>query len=118
GVNWETQERLERELIPLKRAIYSAARDIDASYTAHKQRTGALDFHDLQLRLRDLLVTNENIRSGYAQRFRHILLDEAQDTDELQYEIVQLLHESGDSLFIVGDPKQAIYEFRGANPDV
>jgi ATP-dependent helicase/nuclease subunit A len=118
GVDWENQERLERELIPLKHAIYSAARDIDASYTAHKQRIGALDFHDLQQRLRDLLATNENVRRGYAERFRHILLDEAQDTDELQFEIVQRLHDGGDSLFIVGDPKQAIYEFRGANPDV
>ncbi len=117
-VDWDAQERLERELIPLRHAVYSAARDIDASYAAHKQRIGALDFHDLQLHLRDLLATNENVRSGYAERFRHILLDEAQDTDELQYEIVQLLHDRGDSLFIVGDPKQAIYEFRGANPDV
>jgi ATP-dependent exoDNAse (exonuclease V) beta subunit len=117
-VDWEAQERLERELIPLKHAIYSAARDIDASYTAHKQRIGALDFHDLQQRLRDLLATNENVRRGYAERFRHILLDEAQDTDDLQYEIIQRLHNGGDSLFIVGDPKQAIYEFRGANPDV
>lgn len=118
GVDWEAQERLERELIPLKHAIYSAARDIDASYMAHKQRIGALDFHDLQHRLRDLLATNENVRRGYAERFRHILLDEAQDTDELQYDIIERLHDGGESLFIVGDPKQAIYEFRGANPDV
>jgi ATP-dependent exoDNAse (exonuclease V) beta subunit (contains helicase and exonuclease domains) len=118
GVDWEAQERLERELIPLKRAIYSAARDIDASYLAHKQRIGALDFHDLQQRLHELLATNDGVRRGYAERFRHILLDEAQDTDELQYDIIERLHDGGDSLFMVGDPKQAIYEFRGANPDV
>ena len=118
SVDWPTQERLERELIPLKHAIYSAARDIDESYTAHKQRLGALDFHDLQKRLHDLLTGNERVRREYAERFRHILLDEAQDTDELQYDIIKRLHTGGDSLFIVGDPKQAIYEFRGANPDV
>lgn len=118
GVDWEAQELLERELIPLKHAIYSAARDIDESYAAHKQRMGALDFHDLQERLRELLATNPTVRGAYSERFRHILLDEAQDTDELQYDIIQRLHEGGDSLFIVGDPKQAIYEFRGANPDV
>ncbi|HET7623011.1 MAG TPA: UvrD-helicase domain-containing protein [Gemmatimonadaceae bacterium] len=117
-VDWEEQERLERELIPLKRAIYSAARDIGESYAAHKQRIGALDFHDLQQRLHELLVTNDRVRREYADRFRHILLDEAQDTDELQYDIIQRLHDGGGSLFIVGDPKQAIYEFRGANPDV
>jgi ATP-dependent helicase/nuclease subunit A len=118
SVDWEAQERLERELIPLKRAIYSAARDRGESYTAHKQRIGALDFHDLQLRLHGLLVTNDRVRREYADRFRHILLDEAQDTDELQYDIIERLHDGGGSLFIVGDPKQAIYEFRGANPDV
>ena len=118
SVDWEAQERLERELIPLKRAIYSAARDIGESYAAHKQRIGALDFHDLQQRLHDLLVTNDRARREYADRFRHILLDEAQDTDELQYDIITRLHDGGGSLFIVGDPKQAIYEFRGANPDV
>jgi ATP-dependent helicase/nuclease subunit A len=118
SVDWAEQERLERELIPLKRAIYSAARGIGESYAAHKQRIGALDFHDLQQRLHDLLVTNERVRREYADRFRHILLDEAQDTDGLQYDIIERLHDGGGSLFIVGDPKQAIYEFRGANPDV
>jgi len=118
SVDWEVQRTLERELIPLKRAIYSAARDIEASYEAHKQRIGALDFHDLQSRLRELLATNEPVRRGYVERLPHILLDEAQDTDELQYDIVARLHEGGESLFIVGDPRQAIYEFRGANPDV
>ena len=118
SVDWEAQQRLERELIPLKHAIYSAARGIDASYEAHKQRIGALDFHDLQKRLHELLVRSDSVRRAYTERFPHILLDEAQDTDELQYDIIQRLHDGGDSLFIVGDPKQAIYEFRGANPDV
>jgi ATP-dependent helicase/nuclease subunit A len=118
AVDWEVQKRLERELIPLKRAIYAAARDIDASYRTHKQRIGALDFHDLQKRLHELFVAKDSVRRAYTERFPHILLDEAQDTDELQYDIIQRLHDGGESLFIVGDPKQAIYEFRGANPDV
>lgn len=117
-VDWASQERLERELLPLKRAIYSAAREIEASYAAHKQRLGALDFHDLQKRLADLLRENDRVRREYADRFRHILLDEAQDTDDLQYGIIEALHADGETLFMVGDPKQAIYEFRGANPDV
>ena len=118
NLDWDEQERLERELLPLKRAVYSAAHEIGGSYAAHKQRLGALDFHDLQKRLADLLHENDRVRREYADRFRHILLDEAQDTDELQYGIIQALHADGDTLFIVGDPKQAIYEFRGADPDV
>jgi len=116
--DWPSQEALERELLPLKRAIYSAAAEIDRSYAEHKRTIGALDFHDLQLRAESLLAGNPVVRAEYAQRFRHILLDESQDTDELQFRLVELLRTPTNTLFMVGDPKQAIYEFRGANPDV
>jgi ATP-dependent helicase/nuclease subunit A len=116
--DWLSQEALERELLPLKRAIYEAAEAIGMSYAEHKRAIGALDFHDLQLRAAALLADNPAVRSEYADRFRHILLDESQDTDELQYRIIELLRTPQNTLFMVGDPKQAIYEFRGANPDV
>lgn len=112
------EEALERELLPLKRAVYEAAKAVDAEYRKLKQGTGKLDFHDLQLRARDLLASSPDVRDNYAERFRHILLDEAQDTDDLQHELVSLLRTEGNALFLVGDPKQAIFEFRGANPDV
>lgn len=116
--DWQSQEALERELLPLKRAIYGAAEEIDRSYAEHKRAIGALDFHDLQLRVAALLANNPAVRGEYAERFRHILLDESQDTDELQFRIVESLRTPSNTLFMVGDPKQAIYEFRGANPDV
>ncbi|MFI5241959.1 MAG: UvrD-helicase domain-containing protein, partial [Gemmatimonadales bacterium] len=116
--DWPAQEALERELLPLKRAIYSAAAEVDRSYAEHKRAIGALDFHDLQLRAAALLAGNPAVRAEYAERFRHILLDESQDTDELQFQIVESLRTPANTLFMVGDPKQAIYEFRGANPDV
>ncbi|HEY9480178.1 MAG TPA: UvrD-helicase domain-containing protein, partial [Gemmatimonadaceae bacterium] len=118
GTDWTAQEYLERELLPLKRAIYGATREISDTYAVHKQRLGALDFHDLQLRALELLSGNDRIRHEYADRFRHVLLDEAQDTDELQYGIIRLFDTPGNTLFMVGDPKQAIYGFRGADPDV
>jgi ATP-dependent helicase/nuclease subunit A len=116
--DWATQEAHERELLPLKRAIYAAAEAIGQDYAAHKRQIGALDFHDLQLRAAALLAENPAVRAEYAERFKHILLDEAQDTDELQYGIVQSLRAPTNVLFMVGDPKQAIYEFRGADPEV
>lgn len=116
--DWTTQEALERELLPLKRAIYAAAEAIGKDYAEHKRQIGALDFHDLQLRAAALLAENPSVRAEYAERFRHILLDEAQDTDELQYGIVESLRTPTNVLFLVGDPKQAIYEFRGADPEV
>jgi ATP-dependent helicase/nuclease subunit A len=115
--DWEREEELERELLPLKTEIYAAARAIDEQYAAHKRAIGALDFHDLQSRAAQLLAGNEAVRADYAERFRHILLDESQDTDELQYRIVESLRTPDNTLFMVGDPKQAIFEFRGANPD-
>ena len=116
--DWATQEAFERELLPLKRAIYAAAEAIGQNYADHKRQIGALDFHDLQLRAAALLADNPAVRAEYAERFRHILLDEAQDTDELQYGIVESLRTPTNVLFMVGDPKQAIYEFRGADPEV
>jgi ATP-dependent helicase/nuclease subunit A len=116
--DWEREEALERELLPLKSEIYAAARAIDAKYLSHKRSIGALDFHDLQQRAAALLEGNEAVRAEYAERFRHILLDESQDTDELQHRIIASLRSPANTLFMVGDPKQAIYEFRGADPDV
>jgi ATP-dependent helicase/nuclease subunit A len=116
--SWTAEEALERELLPLKRAIYAAAEAIGQNYAAHKRQIGALDFHDLQLRAAALLADNPAVRAEYAERFKHILLDEAQDTDELQYGIIESLRTPDNRLFLVGDPKQAIYEFRGADPDV
>lgn len=118
GFDRAEQEALERELLPLKRAVYAAAREIGEEYQQHKARAGKLDFHDLQLRARDLLRDVPDVRDVYAERFRHILLDESQDTDDLQHELVSLLRRDDNVLFMVGDPKQAIFEFRGANPDV
>lgn len=116
--DWAAQEALEHELLPLKREIYAAASAIGVSYEAHKRAIGALDFHDLQARAFRLLDENEGVRREYAERFRHILLDESQDTDDLQYGIIEALRTPENVLFMVGDPKQAIYEFRGADPDV
>jgi ATP-dependent helicase/nuclease subunit A len=112
------EKRLERELIPLKRAIYGAARGASEGYQAEKRARAALDYHDLQLLALALLERSPEVRARYAESFRHILLDEAQDTDELQHELIGRLRTERNHRFLVGDPKQAIYEFRGANPDV
>src|SRR5206468_9381355 len=97
-------------------------------YQALKDRQGALDFVDLLTRTRDVLRSNRTVREHLQRRFARIFVDEFQDTDPVQAEILLLLS-AGDSsvqdyhavrpqpgkLFIVGDPKQAIYRFRGAD---
>ena len=87
-----------------------------ATYQELKQASGSLDFTDLLARARDLIRTNAGVRRHLQGKFTRIFVDEFQDTDPIQAEILLLL--SGDvrgKLFIVGDPKQAIYRFRGTD---
>jgi DNA helicase II / ATP-dependent DNA helicase PcrA len=86
-----------------------------AEYDAQCQREGAVDFAELLLRAYELLTRNALLREHYQQRFRHILVDEFQDTSRLQYLWLKLLKGPDAALFAVGDDDQSIYAFRGAN---
>ena len=85
-----------------------------AAYDEQCQREGVVDFPELLLRSYELLKRNEILRSHYARRFRHILVDEFQDTNRLQYRWLKLFS-SQNCFFCVGDDDQSIYTFRGAN---
>jgi len=93
--------------------------ELYAAYDEQCQREGVVDFAELLLRSHELLARNELLREHYAQRFRHLLVDEFQDTNRLQYRWLKLLagHGTGGHgcLFAVGDDDQSIYAFRGAN---
>jgi ATP-dependent helicase/nuclease subunit A len=102
-----------------------------AQYEAVKSRAGALDFVDLLLRTRELLVNHPTVRRAFQSRFTHLFVDEFQDTDPLQAEILLLLAADDPAvrdwrrivpipgkLFLVGDPKQAIYRFRRADIEI
>jgi ATP-dependent helicase/nuclease subunit A len=96
------------------------------AFRAKKRSLNALDFDDLLLGARDLLKNDVEIRSHYRQHFQALLIDEFQDTDEVQAEIISLLaedsanpgHFAPGKLMIVGDPKQSIYRFRRARVTV
>ncbi|MBU3697842.1 UvrD-helicase domain-containing protein, partial [Dechloromonas sp.] len=83
--------------------------DIYAEYEAQCNREGVCDFAELLLRCYELLQRNEPLRTHYQQRFRHILVDEFQDTNRLQYVWLQLLAGGGAKVFAVGDDDQSIY---------
>ena len=89
--------------------------ELYAAYDEQCQREGVVDFAELLLRAYELLQRNQPLRQHYQQRFRHILIDEFQDTNDLQYRWLTLLAGGGASLFAVGDDDQSIYAFRGAN---
>ena len=78
------------------------------------ERSGAVDFAELLLRTYELFNEKESIREYYQQRFNHILVDEFQDTNELQYKWLRLLVGNDNTLFAVGDDDQSIYSWRGA----
>jgi DNA helicase-2/ATP-dependent DNA helicase PcrA len=89
--------------------------EVFAEYDAQCQREGVVDFSELLLRCYELLARNSMLREHYQERFRHILVDEFQDTSPLQYRWLKLLAGAKNSLFAVGDDDQSIYAFRGAN---
>jgi DNA helicase-2/ATP-dependent DNA helicase PcrA len=89
--------------------------DLYAAYEEQCQREGVVDFAELLLRCFELLSRNEILREHYSQRFRHILVDEFQDTNRLQYRWLKLLAGRASFIFAVGDDDQSIYRFRGAN---
>ena len=135
GLNTRAAEELEQvrqsALAPILRALRQFALDC----ARRRKSAGVAGFHDLLVWARDLLRDNFEVRDHFRQRYTHLLIDEAQDTDPIQAEIAMFLAEDttvaspGDDrptswqdvspqtgkLFVVGDPKQSIYRFRRAD---
>lgn len=86
-------------------------------YQAYEEacnRTGSIDFAELLLRAHELWRDNPEVLAHYRERFAHILVDEFQDTNTIQYAWLRLLAGNDDKLFVVGDDDQSIYGWRGA----
>ncbi|NNJ91133.1 MAG: DNA helicase II [Gammaproteobacteria bacterium] len=86
-------------------------------YQAYEEacnRTGSIDFAELLLRAHELWRDNPDVLTHYRERFAHILVDEFQDTNTIQYAWLRLLAGNDDKLFVVGDDDQSIYGWRGA----
>ena len=78
------------------------------------ERGGLVDFNEMLLRVLELFRDNEGLRGHYQRRFRHILVDEFQDTNSIQYAWLRLLANDDNAVTIVGDDDQSIYGWRGA----
>src|SRR5690606_30284662 len=96
--------------------------ELYALYEEQCQREGVVDFGELMLRSYEVLRDNDPVREHYQHRFKHILIDEFQDTNRLQYAWIKMLSTPalaeistpGNAVFAVGDDDQSIYAFRGA----
>ena len=111
-------ERKVGDLLPLWERLLHWAQ---AAYRVAKDRERLLDFDDLERLTRNLLYRHPSVGERYRQNeFKHILVDEFQDTNAAQWDIVRALAEPTQpgSLFVVGDAKQSIYQFRGADVSV
>ncbi len=84
------------------------------AYEEACERAGLVDFNEMLLRVLELFRDNDNLRGHYQRRFRHILVDEFQDTNAIQYAWLRLLADEHNAVTIVGDDDQSIYGWRGA----
>jgi ATP-dependent exoDNAse (exonuclease V) beta subunit len=111
----------------LVHALSSSLDELLLLYQKRKRAAAVLDFDDLLLHARNLVCQYPQVRESLHEQHRHLLVDEFQDTDPIQAEIIFLIASENESaswleaplragsLFLVGDPKQAIYRFRGAD---
>jgi len=126
---------IERRAADVTVALWRLFERCEEAYANAKAEASELDFDDLLIRARDLLRDNPDVRRRVRASMKHLLVDELQDTDRLQMEIVLSLvgdeprpsggasprggeGDDGPVLFAVGDPKQSIYRFRGAEVEV
>ncbi len=79
------------------------------------KRNNTVDFDDLLKKPVELFLSHPEVLEKYQDKYQYILIDEYQDTNEVQYKMVRLLAKKYENLFVVGDPSQSIYAFRGAN---
>ncbi|MDX9981651.1 MAG: 3'-5' exonuclease [Lentisphaeria bacterium] len=89
--------------------------EVFAAYEARMKGLNAVDFDDLLLLTVRLLDTRPDLRDAYHGRFRHLLVDEYQDTNRAQYELIRLLCGPARNVHVTGDPDQSIYSWRGAD---
>jgi DNA helicase-2/ATP-dependent DNA helicase PcrA len=112
--------RAKNELIGPDQYPTTSYRDeiVKRVYEEYQKRlvaSNAVDFDDILLYTARLLEENPSVRDKYAQRFRHVLVDEFQDTNLAQYALVRDLASFNKNIFVVGDPDQSIYAWRGAD---
>ena len=87
-------------------------------YEMSKNQMYGLDFDDLLLRTIHILKARSDIREKWQRRISNVLIDEFQDTNDVQFELVKLLIKPSTCVYVVGDPDQTIYTWRGANQDI
>ncbi len=115
----ESPVSANEQLLRMTKILLGLYQHVMERYTAKKGAAGQLDFDDLEFSALALL-SNQTVRSALSAKYHYLMIDEFQDTNYLQYEILQRLVAgfAAGNLFIVGDPKQSIYGFRNAEVEI
>ena len=113
-INGSKEEGLRPANVQADDYYYKKMVEVYTAYEVQCQREGVVDFPELLLRAFEVLRDNAPLRAHYQERFSHILVDEFQDTNELQYAWLKLLARPETVMMAVGDDDQSIYAFRGA----
>ena len=114
-------QSLKPDEITIKNEFFEGERDcleLYSIYEEEKDKMYALDFDDLLLKTNQILTEFPLVRAKWQKKIQHILIDEFQDTNDVEYKMVKLLSSPDSSLYVVGDPDQTIYTWRGANQDI
>ncbi|MFA7242850.1 MAG: UvrD-helicase domain-containing protein [Sulfuricellaceae bacterium] len=114
-INNAKEEGLRAEKVEVYDTFTRKLQEIFIEYDRQCSREGVVDFAELLLRSFEMLSRDNALREHYQGRFRHILVDEFQDTNRLQYRWLKLLAGPDSAVFAVGDDDQSIYAFRGAH---
>ena len=112
--SWKERGLRSKKVPKANDRIEDVLKTVYHDYEMVCERSSSVDFAELLLRVYELWSTQPRIKEDYLQRFRHILVDEFQDTNRLQYEWLKLLVGEKGNLFVVGDDDQSIYSWRGA----
>lgn len=115
NINWHKEEARRPHHVPEGEDYYQ--KTLLRIYTAYEetcQRLGLVDFAEILLRTLELFRNNQSIRETWQRRFQHVLVDEFQDTNSIQYQWLKVLASYSGNLFAVGDDDQSIYSWRGA----
>jgi ATP-dependent exoDNAse (exonuclease V) beta subunit len=110
----------DKKIIPFLKTLIALYRDFNDYYFEIKKQRNVLDFSDVIIKTHELLSDDAGICKQIAKRYRHIMLDEFQDTNPLRWDIIRMIFKFADNakLFIVGDRKQSIFRFTNADVTV
>jgi len=115
-INSNKEEGVRSQQFKAYDDISKKLNSIYGAYDEQCQKEGVVDFAELMLRCLELFQKNSTIRNHYREIFKHVLVDEFQDTSRLQYQWLKMLTAPESFIFAVGDDDQSIYGFRGARP--